>query len=76
MALDLEVTRSLDRLNVLRDARWPDDERLDKYYNGTQRLKLMGLAVPPALRSFETVVNWPRLTLRIRPLPPPLLSKY
>ncbi|MCT2177428.1 phage portal protein [Brachybacterium muris] len=63
MALDLEVTRSLDRLNVLRDARWPDDERLDKYYNGTQRLKLMGLAVPPALRSFETVVNWPRLTV-------------
>lgn len=48
---------------MLRDARWPDDERLNKYYNGTQRLRQMGLAVPPALRSFETAVNWPRLVV-------------
>lgn len=63
MALDLEVTRSLDRLNGLRDALWPDDERLDRYYNGVQRLQQMGLAVPPELRIFETALNWPRLVV-------------
>jgi hypothetical protein len=39
----------------------PADERLDKYYEGQQRLEHIGLAVPPELRRFETVVNWPRL---------------
>jgi hypothetical protein len=39
------------------------DQRLDRYYEGTQRLEHIGLAVPPDLRRFETVVNWPRLAL-------------
>jgi hypothetical protein len=39
------------------------DQRLDRYYEGQQRLEHIGLAVPPDLRRFETVVNWPRLTL-------------
>src|SRR5699024_12448819 len=63
MAIDLEVTRTLERLGVLRDRLWIDDERLDRYYNGTHRLAQMGLAVPPSLRSVETAVNWPRLTV-------------
>ena len=63
MAIDLEVTRTLERLGTLRDRLWVDDERLDRYYNGTHRLAQMGLAVPPSLRSFETAVNWPRLTV-------------
>ncbi|HCS2945868.1 TPA: phage portal protein, partial [Shigella flexneri] len=54
---------TLDRLGVLRDRLWVDDERLDAYYNGVHRLQQMGLAVPPSLRSFETAVNWPRLTV-------------
>ncbi|QCR53216.1 hypothetical protein C1N80_06220 [Brachybacterium sp. SGAir0954] len=63
MAIDLEVTLTLDRLMILRDHLWTQDEHLDRYYNGSQRLRQMGLAVPPALRSFETAVNWPRLTV-------------
>lgn len=63
MALDLETTRTLERLGTLRDRLWVDDERLDAYYNGVHRLAQMGLAVPPSLRSFETAVNWPRLTV-------------
>ena len=63
MAIDLEVARTLERLGTLRDRLWIDDERLDRYYNGTHRLAQMGLAVPPSLRSFETAVNWPRLTV-------------
>lgn len=63
MAFELDTTRTLDRLGVLRNRLWIDDERLNAYYNGTHRLAQMGLAVPPSLRSFETVVNWPRLTI-------------
>lgn len=63
MALDLEVTRNLDRLSLMRNDLWVQDERLDRYYNGTQRLRQMGIAVPEKLRAFETLVNWPRLVV-------------
>lgn len=39
------------------------DIRNDNYYEGLQRLEHIGLAVPPELRRFETVVNWPRLVV-------------
>ncbi|MEV6555880.1 phage portal protein [Nocardia sp. NPDC051756] len=35
------------------------DKRHDAYYEGAQRLKHIGLAVPEELRMFELVVNWP-----------------
>lgn len=37
-------------------------ERLDAYYEGTWRLERLGLAVPPELEQFVTLVNWPRVT--------------
>jgi len=40
-----------------------NDELMDAYYEGVQRLQHIGIAVPPALRRFETVVNWPRLVV-------------
>ena len=63
VALDLVSLRALDRLASVRDRRAVEDERLNRYYNGAQRLQQMGLAVPPALRAFETSVNWPRLVV-------------
>lgn len=36
-------------------------ERLNAYYEGMQRLEQLGLAVPPELRRFVTIVNWPRI---------------
>lgn len=39
------------------------DLRLDSYFEGAQRLQHIGLAVPPELRRFETVVNWPRIVV-------------
>ena len=36
------------------------DIRNDRYYEGTQRLEHIGLAVPPELRRFETLANWCR----------------
>lgn len=39
------------------------DERMARYYEGAQRLEHIGIAVPPELRRFETVVNWPRVVV-------------
>jgi len=41
----------------------PKDDLNDKYYEGTQRLEHLGIAVPPELRRFETVLNWNRVTV-------------
>lgn len=37
------------------------DERLSAYYEGSQRVDQLGIAIPPELRRFETVVNWCRV---------------
>lgn len=54
----------LDTVNRLRHtsgaARLAVDQ-LDNYYRGIQRLAQLGLAVPPELRGFVTIVNWPRV---------------
>jgi hypothetical protein len=39
------------------------DERLSAYYEGSQRIEHLGIAIPPSLRRFETVVNWPRMVV-------------
>lgn len=38
-------------------------DRLDAYYDGVQALEQLGLAVPPELRRFTTVVAWPQLAV-------------
>lgn len=63
MALELEHMRTLDRLGTHASTLAHKDELMDRYYNGSQRLQVLGLAVPPALRRFETSVNWPRLVV-------------
>jgi hypothetical protein len=54
---------TLTRLESSVKASEAADLRHDAYYEGSQRLEHLGLAVPPELRRFETVVNWPRLTV-------------
>lgn len=39
------------------------DLKHDRYYEGAQRLEHIGLAVPPELRRFETLVNWSRMVV-------------
>lgn len=41
----------------------PALKRLNTYYDGEQRLKHIGLAIPPEARIFETVVNVPRMAV-------------
>lgn len=62
MPLSLDETRIVNDLTNVLTSRTYIDERHDRYYEGQQRLEQIGLAVPPELRRFETVVNWPRLT--------------
>lgn len=38
-------------------------DRLDGYYDGVQRLEMLGLAIPPQLQRFTVVVNWPRIAV-------------
>ena len=40
-----------------------EHDRLSNYYEGEQRLKHIGLAIPPEARIFETVVNVPRMAV-------------
>lgn len=63
MALSSEQSALVTKLNAQLDALGRDDERLSKYYEGSQVLEHIGLAVPPELRKFETVINWSRVTV-------------
>ena len=38
-------------------------ERRDAYYEGSQRIENLGIAIPPELELFLTVVNWPRIAV-------------
>lgn len=58
--LPLGESKLVDDLSRRLFTSYPDDQRFDRYYEGTQRLAHIGLAVPPELRKFETVLNWCR----------------
>src|SRR5690625_3511494 len=59
-AEELDIVQRLEKRCSVVNGR---DERLSKYYDGLQRLEQIGLAVPPELAKFETVVNWPRVVV-------------
>lgn len=63
MALSPDDTSMFTNLSRAIVATEIADIRANSYYEGLQRLEHIGLAVPPALRRFETVVNWPRLAV-------------
>ena len=51
--LPLDESRRVDELSRRLFTSYTDDQRFDRYYEGTQRLAHIGLAVPPQLRQFE-----------------------
>lgn len=61
MALTPAEVSLLSDLHDQLTATWQSDMRLLSYYKGAQRLKQLGMAVPPQMRRFEVVVNWPRV---------------
>lgn len=61
MPLSRDERATFDRLsNDLAQLEW-GYKTLDGYYEGEQRLEQLGLAIPPDLRKFVVIVNWPRL---------------
>jgi hypothetical protein len=61
VALSTDEAATLTRLKNALTAGQSDLRLLDAYYEGAQRLEALGLAVPPELRKFVTIVNWPRI---------------
>lgn len=61
--LNDDENRLMQRLISALRNRKKIDARLSAYYEGSQRVEQLGLAIPPSLRRFETVVNWPRMVV-------------
>lgn len=63
MALSADEKTMFNRLTNDLGKLKKQDIKYDRYYEGTQRLEHIGLAVPPELRRFETVLNVPRMSV-------------
>ena len=63
MAISSEESALLESLKTQAESTASADELNDKYYEGAQVLEHLGIAVPPELRRFETVLNWNRVTV-------------
>ena len=61
--LDDDEKALIARLNRQLSSQRRLDKINDAYYEGEQRLEHIGLAVPPELRRFETVLNVPRMAV-------------
>jgi hypothetical protein len=61
VALTPDEISLIDRMKRNLEASWVDDEKHLRYYLGQQRLEQIGLTIPPALRRFTVVANWPRV---------------
>lgn len=55
------VSELFDRLRNIIVASTPVYDRLDRYFDGQQHLKQLGLAIPLELERFTVIVNWPRV---------------
>ena len=63
MPLSAAEVSALEELDHQRQNQWTGDERLFNYYRGQQRVEQLGMAIPPRLRQFMVVVNWPRVVV-------------
>lgn len=63
MALSAEELSLYTELGTRLSMSWAADELHDRYYEGEQRIAQLGLAIPPELQRFVTIVNWPALVV-------------
>ena len=63
MALTPSEIQTIDRLRQRWESQGRDDELLLRYYLGRQRLEQLGMAIPPSMRRFIVVSNWPRVVV-------------
>jgi len=59
VALSEDEAETLARLHAQLTRAQRPLYRLNAYYDGDQRIEQLGLAVPPELQRFLTIVNWP-----------------
>lgn len=64
MALTPSELGTLEELKRQHDARALDDERFWRYLHLRQRIEQLGMAIPPSMRRFLVVANWPRVVVR------------
>jgi hypothetical protein len=61
VALSPDEITLIERMKRDLDACAATDETNLRYYLGMQRIEQLGLAIPPSLRRFLVIVNWPRV---------------
>jgi len=63
VALSPSEVRTLDRLRQQWESQGSLDELNARYYDGRQRVEQLGMAIPPTMRRFLVVSNWPRVVV-------------
>lgn len=58
-----DQVRIFDRLYQRWQSQAYADGLLLRYYNGKQEIEQLGMAIPPAMRRFLVVANWPRVVV-------------
>lgn len=64
MALTPSEVDLIDQLRTLHDARAFADDKNLRYFLLKQRIEQLGMAIPPNMRRFLVVANWPRVVVR------------
>lgn len=66
MWLPESAQQLLVRLSTQMEAGAAHYQKLDRYVDGKQHLRQLGLAIPPELERFTVIVNWPRVVAESR----------
>lgn len=64
MALSPSELELIEELKRQHDARYFMDEHYLRYFLLKQRVEHLGMAIPPTMRRFLVVANWPRVVVR------------
>ena len=64
MALTPSEVELIEELKRQHDARYFLDEKYLRYLMLQQRIEHLGMAIPPTMRRFMVVANWPRVVVR------------
>lgn len=64
MALTPSELELIEELKRRHDARYFIDEQMLRYFLLKQRIEHLGMAIPPTMRRFLVVANWPRVVVR------------
>lgn len=63
MALSADELKTIDTLKRRLDDTYSNDKKFSDYYHCLQQVEQLGMAIPPAMRRFLVVANWPRVVV-------------